>query len=135
MYDEDEEEDTGHATTEAAPGKPLSEKIRSYKQFKNSYYLGRWDIPDGKRISLKIEEIRTGEVVYNPLKNEKNEVTTVSFVGAKKRMILGQENAAAIASHYGENPHDWIGKTIVLYVGPARNRKLGIRIEPKSTRG
>lgn len=125
-------DDYGHATKQSAPGKPLDENDTHYKKLKNSQYLGQWDIPEGSRLTLKIIDIQKEVEVFNPLKREKNLVTTAQFQGAKKLMILGAENMDAIASHYGEDPHNWINQTIVLYVGPASNGKIGVRIEPKS---
>ena len=64
----------------------------------------------------------------------KEDLYTLSFVGAKKQLILNSTNRKRLVRMYGTNVGDWKGKPITLYVeegircfGEVRN---GLRIRP-----
>jgi len=64
----------------------------------------------------------------------KEDVYTLSFVGAKKQLVLNSTNRKTLVKLYGTNVSDWKGKPVTLWVdrnvrafGEIRN---GIRIRP-----
>ena len=45
----------------------------------------------------------------------KESAWVLSFVEAKKKLVLNKTNAKLIASHHGDESDGWIGKQVTLY--------------------
>ena len=93
---------------------PLAESIRHWRQLSDSNYIGAWDLPENKAVSVTIQSVQQEEVM-NPASKQKEVKTVVRFKGKSKGLILNKTNAEAIASHHGDNPHTWSGKDIELF--------------------
>lgn len=95
-------------------------------------FPAKWIEPDdfaGKRFTLEIIGV-TLEEVFNRQTNSKEKKLAVAFKGAKKRFLLNKTNASAIAEIVGSPDTDnWIGHSIVLRAGIARNQKPTIVVE------
>ena len=74
-----------------------------------SKYLKAEDL-EGANVTVTIEEVNREEV--GPKKESK---LVISFVNARKKMVLNKTNAATIAKLYGEETDEWLGKRIILY--------------------
>jgi len=114
--------------------RPLPSNISHYKQLKDGAYIGHWNIEKGKALKCVISDINQEEV-YNTGTHKKEWKNVLHFKGAEKGMILNDTNSDAIASWYGTNPKEWIGKEIEL---ERKTAKLGretveaIRVKAKS---
>ena len=115
-----------------------------YKTLIESDYLGQWDLPKGRDVTVKI----SGVFRYNPEKrqkklnretgayeDEKNKRIKITFEGKKKSWLAGPVSQKAIAGMFGPNVERWIGQTIALYVDPSvkmgRDVVGGIRVRPQ----
>ncbi|MCB0063486.1 MAG: hypothetical protein KDE19_15295 [Caldilineaceae bacterium] len=96
-------------------------------------YPSKWLSPDdlgNRRVEVTISECGLDEV-YNSQTREKERKLTVSFAGAKKRLICNKTQTFAIAEIAGSyESDDWKGTKVSLRVGNARNGKPTIVVEP-----
>jgi hypothetical protein len=53
----------------------------------------------------------------NPGKTYKKVKTILSFAGEERKLVLNKTNADTIGRAYGDRYPDWIGQTVILYVG------------------
>lgn len=83
-----------------------------YRKLYNSDYIGSYDL-DGKDTVLTIEAVNKTPV-FNPSTQQDEEKAVVTFKEAKKAWIMNRTNGDAIASLYGEDTDNWIGKQITL---------------------
>lgn len=112
--------------------RPVPDKAKHWKQLNESRYLGHFDLPPkGQSVKVKIKEIQQEEV-FNPETLKKEWKNVLIFEGTTKAMILNRkENPSRIASHYGDNFRDWIGKEIELERGVDRGKEC-VRVKAKS---
>ncbi len=82
----------------------------NYRSWFPSKYICAEDLR-GEVVPVTIERITQEE-----MPNGDGELRPVLyFRGAKKGMVLNKTNAKRIASIYGEDTDDWIGKEILIY--------------------
>jgi hypothetical protein len=62
----------------------------------------------GKEFTLSIADVQLKEFDEGPK-------LIITFRGAKKSLVCNRINAAAIASMYGSDTDEWIGKSITLF--------------------
>jgi hypothetical protein len=86
-----------------------------WKKLVNTTYLGSWDLPNGKDISLTIEAI-TKEPITGA-DGKKEDAVLCQFKGAKKKMILNKTNLKSIAK-IAKSPmiENWVGVQIILTI-------------------
>lgn len=92
-----------------------------------SQYLKQSDVPRplvGTIQSIKHEEIQD--------KGAKKMKPILYITGAPKPLVLNRVNAQSIASIYGDDSNNWIGKPIEIYTDPTvmmgRDRVGGLRL-------
>ncbi len=56
----------------------------------------------------------TREELQLPGRRSKEPKIVVAFKGAKKRLVLNKTNLTAIASHYGDEVKNWLGKKVTV---------------------
>ena len=76
-------------------------------------HLKATDIPAGKIFNLKVEGVTLEEM---PARDGKpaREKLVLSFVGAKKTLVLNATNAGVMAGALGPKPATWVGASLVL---------------------
>ena len=104
-----------------------------YKSMYDKDYLGSWELPKERDITVTIESVKGGELVA--IGGKKNKKPIISFVGKEKKFVCNVTNAKAIAGMYGNFVEEWKGKRIALYVGQTRDPSTGgeidcIRVRP-----
>jgi hypothetical protein len=105
-----------------------------YRQMYDRDYLGSWDLPEDKDVTVTIEHVKGGELTA--VGGKKNKKPIISFVGKEKKFVCNVTNAKAIAGMYGNHVEKWAGKKITLYVSTTRDPSTGgdipcIRIRPR----
>jgi hypothetical protein len=99
-----------------------------------SNYLKAADL-NGEEWNVTIERIEMSE----PMGDKKEVKPVLYFRGADKGMVLNKTNATKIATAYGDDTDDWVGKPIVLFPdkvnfqGEMRDA-LRVRIPPRGSR-
>ncbi len=86
-----------------------------------AHYLSMYDQSDflfafdlqGKPHDLIIEKVSAGEITGQ--KGRKAKKPIITFKGAKKRFAANKTNGKVIATLYGVDTKEWIGKAITLY--------------------
>lgn len=106
-----------------------------YRQLYDRDYLGSWDLPEDRDITVTIEGVKGGELTA--VGGKKNKKPIVSFVGKEKKFVCNVTNAKTISALYGNHVEKWAGKKITLYVGTTRDPSTGgdiacIRIRPQA---
>lgn len=106
-----------------------------YRQLYDRDYLGAWDLPDDKDVTVTIEKAVGGELVGNGGKKAKKPI--ISFAGKEKKFVCNVTNAKTIATMYGNHVEKWAGKKIALYVSTTRDPSTGgdipcIRVRPQA---
>jgi len=82
-----------------------------YRLLFPSDYVGAWDLPDDKTVT--IEKIRLEELRVIGGKSENKPIAY--FKGATKRMVLNKTNCKTIAALYGTDTSAWMGKAVTLF--------------------
>lgn len=108
-----------------------------YKALYDKEYLGSWDLPAGKDVTVTIEKVVGAELTGGG--GKKNKKPVISFVGKEKKFVCNVTNAKAIAGMYGNMVEDWAGKRITLYVTQTRDPSTGgeidcLRVRPTVTK-
>lgn len=85
-----------------------------YKTMFDKDYLGSWDLPQGKDVTVTISAVAAGTLDNG--KGKKNKKPIVSFEGKEKKMVFNATNSKAVAGMYGNMTEDWVGKRITIYV-------------------
>ena len=75
-----------------------------------SKYLKASDIPEGRDISLKIDE-----VWMENMEQSKDEKPVLYFIGKDKGLVLNVTNGNTLADAYGDDTDDWHGRPVALY--------------------
>lgn len=97
-----------------------------YRTMYDAEYLGSWDLPPGKDVTVTIEKVFSAELNNGRSKNKK---PVIKFVGKEKKFVANKTNAKAIAGMYGNMVEDWCGKRIALYVTQTRDPSTGGEID------
>jgi hypothetical protein len=105
-----------------------------FQKFFDKEFLGSYDLPEGKEVTVTIENVVGGELQM-PGKKKKAKKPVISFVGKEKKFVCNVTNAKTIAKMYGNEVEKWKGKQITLYVSVTRNPEDGkdidcLRIRP-----
>lgn len=110
--------------------------MADYRTMFDSNYVRSWDL-GGKARTVVIERVEVGT-----LKDHKTNATKkmphVWFKGAKKPLGLNKTNSKTIATMYGNDTAQWIGKAITIY--PTKTSVGGtetdcIRVKPQKPTG
>jgi hypothetical protein len=109
-----------------------------FQQMYDRDYLGSFDLPEDKDISVTIEGVKGGELVGTGGRKSKKPI--ISFVGKEKKFVCNKTNAKTIAALYGNHVEKWVGKKIALYVSTTRDPSTGgdipcIRVRPQTPIG
>ena len=92
-----------------------------------SKWLAAADL-NGKEFTLVIESVSMVSV-RNAQTNKEEQKPAIKFYRAQKQLIINKTHAFAVAAITGEDDTDrWVGHTVVLSAGIARNRKPTIII-------
>lgn len=107
-----------------------------YKAMYDKEYLGSWELPPGRDITVTIEAVKGGELTA--IGGKKNKKPIISFVGKEKKFVCNVTNAKTIAAMYGNFVEEWKGKRITLFVSQTRDPSTGgdidcIRVRPSGT--
>jgi hypothetical protein len=89
---------------------PIAEK--SYDQMYPGRFLRAADL-DGKMVTVEIADINTEELEGD--KDQKSREYILTFVKAKRALVLNKTNCYLIVQMFGKNPNTWPGKRITLY--------------------
>jgi hypothetical protein len=105
-----------------------------FRTMYDAEYLGHWDIPEGRDVTVTIAEVKGGELVAQG--GRKSRKPIISFVGKEKKFISNVTNSKAIAGMYGPHVEHWKGKKITLYVSTTRDPSTGgetpcLRVRPR----
>lgn len=112
-------------------------RFSHYRNMYENKYLGAWDLftADGRKLepTVVIATVTAQEIVGEKGRKERKLVLT--FLNTKKNlpMICSKRNGKAVASLYGTNTADWIGKPVTLFV--ERVAAFGDMVEAISIRG
>ena len=90
-------------------------------------YLGSWDLPDGKEVTVTIESVSGVQLVATG--NKKNKKPVIKFVGKDKKFVCNVTNSKTIAAMYGVHVEEWAGKQITLYKSTTRDPSTGSDID------
>ena len=75
-----------------------------------SKYLKAADIPEGRDVSLQIDEVR-----MESMPQSREEKPVLYFIGKEKGLILNVCNNNTIVDEYGDESEAWHGRPIVLF--------------------
>jgi hypothetical protein len=109
--------------------------VPHYKTLIDTNFLGQWDLPTGRNVTVVIESVSrykparkqqkrdkaTGKMVDEP-----NKRLDIGFRGKRKHWLAGPVSQSALANMFGPNTDNWIGKAIALYVD--ESVKMGGRV-------
>jgi len=90
-----------------------------YRSLYGKEWIGAWDIPDGKDVTLTITEVHGGELTS--VGGRKSKKPVVSVKGTPKKLALNATNGKTIATMYGKHIEEWVGKKIVIYKSTTRD--------------
>ena len=90
-----------------------------YRSLYGKEWLGSWDIPDGKDITVTITAVAGGELTSAGGRKAKKPV--LSIKGTPKKLALNATNGKTIASLYGKHIEGWTGKRITIYKSTTRD--------------
>lgn len=85
------------------------------RMYDDTEMLYAYDL-DGVRNDLVvvIEQVFAGELTGQ--KGRKTKKPFIKFVGKEKKLALNKTNGKAIATMYGNDTDEWVGKPIAIYV-------------------
>jgi hypothetical protein len=115
-----------------------------YKMLIDTAYVGQWDMPPGRDVTVEIRSVEK----YEPPVRRKKRLPDGTFAAeprkrikitfrapARKPWLAGPVSQAAIAGMYGPDTDDWIGKLITLYVDAevtmGSTKTGGVRVRPQ----
>lgn len=82
------------------------------RMYDEKEHLYAFDL-DGRDVNVTIDKVFAGELVGD--KGRKTRKPMLQFVGAKKKLALNKTNGRTIATMYGPDTTQWVGKSITLY--------------------
>lgn len=108
--------------------------MTDYRSMYDRDYIGHFDLPGGKDLTLTIKNVVGGELTA--MGGRKSKKPIVHFKQAVKPLICNKTNAKTIAAMYGNAVEQWKGKAVTLFVSTTRDPSGGgevecIRIRPK----
>lgn len=104
------------------------------RMYDDSEMLYAYDLEgaNGRDVVLQIEKVWGGELVGE--KGRKSKKPFVKFVGKDKKLALNKTNGKAIATMYGPNTEEWVGKYIAIYATTTEyngEQRECIRVRPR----
>lgn len=104
--------------------------MSDYRTMFDSKYLGAWDLPAGKDVTVTIVSV-AAETVRNAANKEARK-PVLMFQGKNKGLLLNKTNAKTVAAMYGTDTTKWAQKRISLYatttmMGPERVDCIRVR--------
>ena len=78
-----------------------------------SKYLRAADIPDGQKVTVRIDHVEMENVAGNDGPAEHKPV--LYFVGKQKGIALNKTNANTISAAYGDDTDLWVNKPIAIF--------------------
>lgn len=107
-----------------------------YKSMMDKTYLGAWDVPTDK--TAEIVSVVAEKLPGVPGEIKPNKRPVISFKGTEKKLIVNATIGKTIASLYGADVTNWIGKKITLYASTTRAKGMEIeciRVRPQAPTG
>lgn len=98
-------------------------------------FIGAWDL-QGRDVTVTISKVVAATLTAQGGRKSKKPV--VFMDGTEKGFALNKTNAKCIASMYGNNTDNWIGKRVTLYptqVGFGNETVDAIRVRPTVPKG
>lgn len=86
--------------------------MTDYRTLYSKDYVAAYDL-GGKDVTVTIARVVAGELTDN--KGKKAKKPLVYFEGAEKALVLNATNGKTIATMYGNQCEDWIGKRITMF--------------------
>lgn len=110
--------------------------MTDYRSMYDAQFIGAWDL-SGHDVTVKIAKVSGESIVGEGGRTNKRPILT--FAGAEKRMIINRTNGKIIASLYGNDVAQWVGKAITLYptrvrMGPETVDAVRVRPEVPKTK-
>ena len=102
-----------------------SEKIEREKQ-KGLYKVA--DFEGGKEVTHIIDRLLQDVTMFD------RTMDVLAFKDTPKQLQVNVTNGAALIDLFGEEPDDWGGCRITLFVDEYKEGKFGIRLRPVGTR-
>lgn len=84
-----------------------------YRTMFDSDFIRAWDLGGRSRV-LTIEKVERG-TLKNPRGKKEEHKPVIWFKGAKRAFAANKTNAKTIATLYGNDTTQWIGKSVELY--------------------
>jgi hypothetical protein len=84
-----------------------------YRTMFDDKWLKAWDL-DGKEFTVIIERVEAGEI-EDQKRKKKERKPVLWFKGAKKPFMINKTIGKTIATLYGNEVREWIGKPITLF--------------------
>lgn len=105
-----------------------------YRSLYGKEWIGSWDIPDGKDVTLTITAVAGGELTS--VGGRKTKKPILSVRGTPKKLALNATNGKTIATMYGKHIEAWVGKKIAIYKSTTRDPSGDgevecVRVRPK----
>ena len=106
-----------------------------YRSLYDKEFIGAWDLKDDKDTTVTITKVVGGNLVGQGGRKSKKPI--VYMKGTEKGFAVNATNGKTIATMYGKNIEDWIGKRITLYKSTTRDPSGGdaevecIRVRPR----
>ncbi len=88
------------------------EKI-DYRSLYDRDYLGHFDLPEGRDVTVTISAVKGGELTAQG--GKKSHKPVIYFEGKEKGFICNKTNGKTIAAMYSPVVSEWIGKRITLF--------------------
>lgn len=86
--------------------------MADFRSYFDQPYAGSWDL-DGKDVTVTISKVAGGEVMGDG--GRKSRKLILYFEKAEKPMVCNKTNGKTIATLYGNDTAEWVGKSITLY--------------------
>src|SRR5688500_15027782 len=104
------------------------------RMYDDSEMLYAYDLEgaQGRDVVVVIEKVYGGELTGE--KGRKTKKPFVKFAGRDKKLALNKTNGKAIATLYGSNTDDWVGKPIAIYATTTEyngEQRECIRVRPQ----
>lgn len=101
--------------------------MTDYRSLYDRDYIGYFDLPGGKDLTLTIRKVVGGELTA--IGGRKSKKPIIHFKQNVKPMICNKTNAKTIATMYGNTVEAWAAKNITLFVSMTRDPSGGGEVE------
>ena len=106
-----------------------------YRTMYDRDYIGHFDLPGGKDLTLTIKRVVGGELTAMGGRKSKKPIVHFKEEGIKP-LICNKTNSKTVAAMYSNMTEQWAGKRITLFVSTTRNPDGSgevecIRVRPK----